>query len=572
MVAIKNSQASGGRGKSPRSATGTRLPNRYVDVDINFELSSSSDDNFSELERTASVPLDVSKVDLSKYVNRIHDKTPRLARRIRLNKPALGRILRQRRQGGDYSDSYSDDFDSDGDNSESGAYSNDVFDLSSDDNFSGLERTSSVPLDVSKVDLSKYVNRIHDKTPRLARRIRLNKPALGRILRQRRQGGDYSDSYSDDFDSDELYGSRDGDNSESGAYSNDDFDLSSDSDDSNASSDEDEQYNELQLAASNVVRIMKSSAPKLVRMIRSNKSKWNRSELIDTNVDKTVSDQRSSAAADMSRMYVEDVLASFIRSHQPGLVHSDVKDDVALAQQDKLQDNREERLSMSRVSVGESSRADSGESSDISDIGESEDSEIVINYQQTNSNVERKSLTDDERTAAKERIVTAMFTKPKQGFKLSQRIRQKRDIIQQVSLKRRAQGIEDTFVLSTEARRASIFAHQARAHRKLQKRIAQRNTVAIPSITGEDTSPPLVALKERDEESSVGEDSGGSAKRTSTPRNLNKLSSFEVFNEKKEMVKNYTAHQSLRNQTLETQRLKAKEALMARRSGRAKKR
>jgi hypothetical protein len=317
---------------------------------------------------------------------------------------------------------------------------------------------------------------------------------------------------------------------------------------------------------------MKSSAPKLVRMIRSNKSKWNRSELIDTNVDKTVSDQRSSAAADMSRMYVEDVLASFIRSHQPGLVHSDVKDDVALAQQDKLQDNREERLSMSRVSVGESSRADSGESSDISDIGESEDSEIVINYQQTNSNVERKSLTDDERTAAKERIVTAMFTKPKQGFKLSQRIRQKRDIIQQVSLKRRAQGIEDTFVLSTEARRASIFAHQARAHRKLQKRIAQRNTVAIPSITGEDTSPPLVALKERDEESSVGEDSGGSAKRTSTPRNLNKLSSFEVFNEKKEMVKNYTAHQSLRNQTLETQRLKAKEALMARRSGRAKKR
>jgi hypothetical protein len=489
-----------------------------------------------------------------------------------LNKPALGRILRQRRQGGDYSDSYSDDFDSDGDNSESGAYSNDVFDLSSDDNFSGLERTSSVPLDVSKVDLSKYVNRIHDKTPRLARRIRLNKPALGRILRQRRQGGDYSDSYSDDFDSDELYGSRDGDNSESGAYSNDDFDLSSDSDDSNASSDEDEQYNELQLAASNVVRIMKSSAPKLVRMIRSNKSKWNRSELIDTNDDKTASDKRSSAAADMSRMYVEDVLASFIRSHQPGLVHSDVKDDAALAQQDKLQDNREERLSMPRVSVGESSRADSGESSDISDIGESEDSEIVINYQQTNSNVERKSLTDDERTAAKERIVTAMFTKPKQGFKLSQRIRQKRDIIQQVSLKRRAQGIEDTFVLSTEARRASIFAHQARAHRKLQKRIAQRNTVAIPSITGEDTSPPLVALKERDEESSVGEDSGGSAKRTSTPRNLNKLSSFEVFNEKKEMVKNYTAHQSLRNQTLETQRLKAKEALMARRSGRAKKR
>jgi hypothetical protein len=48
--------------------------------------------------------------------------------------------------------------------------------------------------------------------------------------------------------------------------------------------------------------------------------------------------------------------------------------------------------------------------------------------------------------------------------------------------------------------------------------------------------------------------------------NFNRLSSFEVFNEKKTMVKNYTAHQELRKQSLETQRKEAKAFLHARRT------
>ena len=42
---------------------------------------------------------------------------------------------------------------------------------------------------------------------------------------------------------------------------------------------------------------------------------------------------------------------------------------------------------------------------------------------------------------------------------------------------------------------------------------------------------------------------------------LKKLSSFEVFVEKKERIKNYTAHQALRDRALEAQRQEAKVAL-----------
>jgi hypothetical protein len=45
---------------------------------------------------------------------------------------------------------------------------------------------------------------------------------------------------------------------------------------------------------------------------------------------------------------------------------------------------------------------------------------------------------------------------------------------------------------------------------------------------------------------------------------LQKLNSFELFEEKKAMVKKYTAHQSLRAHSLEAQRLDAKSALKAR--------
>jgi hypothetical protein len=164
-----------------------------------------------------------------------------------------------------------------------------------------------------------------------------------------------------------------------------------------------------------------------------------------------------------------------------------------------------------------------------------------------------------------------LFTKPKQNGSLAQRVRKNREVIEKVGMKRHAQGIEDSFVLSTEARRTSILANQARARRNLQKRIAKKKLI---STDGEIVNHPMQIVDEQGEEDELSVEGGRNSEGKSpnpNPKSMNKLSSFEVFNEKKEIVKNYTAHQTLREQAREAQRRDAKAALEARKTNRKKK-
>ena len=109
--------------------------------------------------------------------------------------------------------------------------------------------------------------------------------------------------------------------------------------------------------------------------------------------------------------------------------------------------------------------------------------------------------------------------------------------IAKIRLKNRAKAIEDDFVLNSRARRLSIVASQARAHSKLRKRIEQRK-----AELSSESSRPAKAAKSRLFSS-------------------NRQSSNKIFNEKKDMVKRYTAHQTLLEHTLATQRMEAKAAL-----------
>ena len=163
------------------------------------------------------------------------------------------------------------------------------------------------------------------------------------------------------------------------------------------------------------------------------------------------------------------------------------------------------------------------------------------------------SDSDSDRVAAKERIVSDLFTRSKQSS-LARRIRDNRDGIKDIGLKRRAKGIEESFVLSTTARRSSILANQARAHTKLQKRIKQRRSVAPAPGVGEGD-------RDGKGESVVSPQDQSGDKGSESRKGFQRLTSDELFNEKKNMVKNYTAHQSLREHALGTQRKEAKAAL-----------
>ena len=81
---------------------------------------------------------------------------------------------------------------------------------------------------------------------------------------------------------------------------------------------------------------------------------------------------------------------------------------------------------------------------------------------------------DDDVTGNENNNGSFVLTTLQKRGSFSQMIRHNRDGIQRMGLKKRAQGIEDSFVLNTQARRSSILANQGRARTKLQKRIEQR--------------------------------------------------------------------------------------------------
>ena len=146
--------------------------------------------------------------------------------------------------------------------------------------------------------------------------------------------------------------------------------------------------------------------------------------------------------------------------------------------------------------------------------------------------------------AVKERVVN-MLNQPKQG-NLAQLVRSNRDGIENIGLKRRVTGIEESFVLSTQARRTSTLANQTRARSKLQKRIERRKVLTLNTdADGDGFQHESVPMKEE-----VGTSS--------------RPSSAEIFEEKKKRLTHYSAHQSLRNHALNTQRQEAKAALLLR--------
>jgi hypothetical protein len=162
-------------------------------------------------------------------------------------------------------------------------------------------------------------------------------------------------------------------------------------------------------------------------------------------------------------------------------------------------------------------------------------------------------------------VVSNLFTKPKQNGSLAQRVRKNREVIEKVGMKRHAQGIEDSFVLNTRARRTSILANQERARRNLQKRIEQKKII---SSDGD----PMQTVDDQGKEDELSVEGGRNLEgKSPNPMTMNKLSSFEAFKEKKEIVKNFTAHQTLREQAREAQRREAKAALEVRKHNRKKK-
>ena len=173
---------------------------------------------------------------------------------------------------------------------------------------------------------------------------------------------------------------------------------------------------------------------------------------------------------------------------------------------------------------------------DISDC--SEDS-----FPLEDADVEICSLSSDSEVDTSEIIAAGDMSeqnKPPAKRSLADIIRKHQGSITKIRLKRRAQAIEDAFVLNTRARRLSFVANQSRAHSKLNKRLELRKAES----SGHRNNP----------------DNTSSNRQLST----NRQSSFEIFNEKKNMVKRYSSHQTLLEHTLSTRRMEAKEALQLR--------
>jgi hypothetical protein len=157
------------------------------------------------------------------------------------------------------------------------------------------------------------------------------------------------------------------------------------------------------------------------------------------------------------------------------------------------------------------------------------------------------ATTAAERLATTERTATTLFSKPKYLSNLAVTVHKHSEEIKKISMKRRAQGIADSFVLSSEARRASIIASQTRAHTKLQKRIElKKSAICDEAADSDNTADQAIVVHPRP--------------------GFSHTPSFRIFSQKKEIVKTYTAHQSLRRRTLEIKRQEAKASLQARKS------
>jgi hypothetical protein len=201
------------------------------------------------------------------------------------------------------------------------------------------------------------------------------------------------------------------------------------------------------------------------------------------------------------------------------------------------------------------------------------------------ANDEALTIDATRRTFLAKKVVEA-FSKPLRRDTLASRIRRNREAIRLIGLKQQARGIEDSFVLNFEKRRSSLMAHQSRAQAKLLKRRLKQKTNSTENETLSNIAEDTDVEEEKESKQasfssqlsragSSMEDGGnivGGATQTSNLASqsttssrvfagLKKLSSFEVFVEKKERIKNYTAHQALRDRALEAQRQEAKVAL-----------
>jgi hypothetical protein len=108
---------------------------------------------------------------------------------------------------------------------------------------------------------------------------------------------------------------------------------------------------------------------------------------------------------------------------------------------------------------------------DASDKNKSESEHAVDNSTSDGSSKHSESTVQDEPAetsspsltghdlAVAQRIVSDIFTKPKQSGALAQRIRNNREAIKKLSDKIRAKGIEESFVVSTRARRLTKLVH-----------------------------------------------------------------------------------------------------------------
>ena len=173
---------------------------------------------------------------------------------------------------------------------------------------------------------------------------------------------------------------------------------------------------------------------------------------------------------------------------------------------------------------------------DMSDCSENsfpvEDADIGMYALSSDSEDDNSKVCERDETSQQN-----MEHKPPAKGNLANIIRKHQGLITKIRLRKQAQAIEDDFVLNSRARRLSNVANQARAHSKLCKRIEQRK------------AEPITQSRKSDNDASI--------RQLST----NRQSSIKTFNEKKEMVKRYSAHQTLLEHTLATQRMEAKETL-----------
>jgi hypothetical protein len=216
-------------------------------------------------------------------------------------------------------------------------------------------------------------------------------------------------------------------------------------------------------------------------------------------------------------------------------------------------------------SSNDSSKSYSSDSGSINSNNSFSDSDIVGDYD-SESDIEGVIFDSDRIPHCSSKVESSLTAPPKRES-LAVRIRRNREAIHKLGLKKQAKEIEDTYVLNFERRRSSIMAHQARADAMLQKRIAEKNASKVLINVDDGGSGakmvPIRRLRSRGagvQSSHRGGDTMNSGD-GGGPRPINKLSSFEVFTEKKAMVSKYNAHQALRKHSLETQRRDSKALL-----------